>query len=196
MSKQKKNAAAAAAPPLVSIDEAAKLVAKADKGKATRAKRKELIKQGEAQKYAYAFKYADGRVVSIQTSAKVILALGLPLIAQETAIKMKGNSRGGGVHAEVVKSVLRKPLRYSLISRVQAKSKKYEREWKTISIPKDAKVLDILFSIKSWATKPEMVRINGQNILVKSPNGAAFKAAEAKAKNLAKSRAILPPSKG
>lgn len=196
MAKQKKNAVAASAPALVSIEEAGKLVAKGEKAKATKSRRKELVKQGEAQKYAYAFKYADGRIVSVAASAKAILALGLPLIAQDTAIKMKGNSRGGGVHAEVVRSVLGKPLRYSLISRVQAKSKKYEREWKTISVPKDAKVLDILFSITGWSTKPEMVRINDQNILVKSPNGAAFKAAEAKAKNLAKSKAAIPSIKG
>lgn len=195
MAKKKNNPTAASAPAVLSAEEAAKLVAKADKGKAVRAKRKELVKQGEAQEYAYAFKYADGRIVSVSASAKAILALGLPLIAQDTVIKMKGNSRGGGVHAEVVKSVLGKPLRYSLISRVQAKSKKYQREWRTIAIPKEAKVLDILFAITTWATKPEMVRINGQNILVKAPNGAAFKAAEAKTKSLAKARAILPPSK-
>ena len=176
---------------LISIEEAAKLTNK-QKSKATRAKRKELIKQGEAQKYAYAFKYANGRIVSIKTSAKAILALGLPLIALETEIKLKKNSIGGGQHAEVVKSVLSKPLRYSLISRVGGPKKKYRREWKTIPVPKDATVMDILFSIKNWATKPEMVRINGQNVLTKTPSGAAFKAAEAKAKNLAKTKAIAP----
>ncbi len=180
---------------LLSLEDAARKVALAKKSKIVRAKRKELIKQGEAQKYAYAFKYADGRVVSINASAKAILALGLPLIAQETTIKLKKNSIGSGQHAEVVRSVLGKPFKYSLISRVDGKSKKYKREWKTISIPKDAQVLDILNSIKTWSNKPEMVRINNQNVLIKAPNGAAFKAAEAKAKSLAKTKALLPSGK-
>jgi hypothetical protein len=180
---------------LLDLEEAARKVSASKKQKETRAKRKELIKQGEAQKYAYAFKYADGRVVSIKTNAKAILALGLPLISQDTAIKTKKNSRGSGEHAEVVRSVLQKPLRYSLISRVNKKTKKYEREWRTIAIPKDAKLLDILANIKQWATKPEMVRINNENILVKSPTGAAFKAAAAKTKAFAKVKALLPPTK-
>jgi hypothetical protein len=180
---------------LLNLEEAAKQVSKKEKSKAVRAKRKELVKQGEAQKYAYAFKYADGRVVSVQSSAKAILALGLPLIAQDTAIKTKKNSIGGGEHAEVVRSVLGMPFRYSLISRVNPKTKKYQREWRTISVPKDAKVLDILSNIKSWGVKPEMVRINNQNILVKPPTGAAFKAAEAKTKALAKAKTLIPAGK-
>jgi hypothetical protein len=179
---------------LLSLEEAAKRQ-KESKGKTVRAARKLLVKQGEAQKYAYAFKYVEGRIVTVETSAKAILALGLPVIAQDSAIKTKKNSRGGGVHAEVVRTVLGKPLRYSLISRVNQKTKKYQREWKTISIPKDAKVLDILFNIKNWTIKPEMVRINGQNVLTKAPKGAAFRAAEQKAKALAKAKALLPPSK-
>jgi hypothetical protein len=180
---------------LLSIDEAVSAQKSKSNSKRTKEKQKALAKQGEQQEYAYAFKYIDGRVVTVAASAKAILALGLPVIMQDSAIKMKKNSRGSGVHAEVVRTVLSKPLRYSLVSRVNQKTKKYTREWNTIAIPKDAKVLDILSNITNWSVKPEMVRINGQNILTKEPKGAAFRAASRKAKNLAKTKALLPAKK-
>lgn len=178
----------------ISLEQAALLEKKYAKGKAARTRQKALVKQGEAQEYAYMFKFVDGRIATVASSAKAILALGLPVIMQDSAIKMKRNSRGGGVHAEVVRQVLQKPLRYSLISRVNPKTKKYQREWKTIAVPKSAKILDVLLNIKSWAVKPEMIRFNDQNILVKSPRGAAFQAAEKKAKTLAKAKALIPPT--
>ena len=157
-------------------------------------KQKELQLAGAKNFDGYIFNYApsrrypNGHNVIVPSKIETLQKLGLNLATINNSMYSTLTGK-----TKKYKEVVIKPMRYSFISRKKPGTTKgkatgdtYRREWKTVAIPKDARVADILKFVATWAKKPEAIEINGESLLMKVPKNAAYqglKPRSAKAKS-------------
>ena len=145
-------------------------------------KQKELTVGGANNFDGYIFNYAptkrypNGYNVIVPTKVKALQQLGLTLATASNSFYSTLNGK-----TNKYKEVVIKPMRYSFITRKKPGSSTgkqagtaYRREWKTVAIPKNARIADILKFVSTWSKKPEAIEINGEALLMKIPESAAY----------------------
>jgi hypothetical protein len=138
--------------------------------------------------YAPSRRYPNGHNVIVPTKIAALQNLGLILATVNNSMYSTLTGK-----TKKYQEVVVKPMRYSFTTRKKPGStggsksgSAYRREWRTVSIPKNARLSDILRFVGTWSKKPEAIEINGESLLMKIPKNAAYqglKPRSAKAKS-------------
>jgi hypothetical protein len=178
----------------LSIEQAAsELKRKTNKDK-VRQQRKKVLKEGGALKLPTTFFYANGRTAYVLVATDSVRELKIPYMTINNAIVINGNGTPEATIG-IKKRVKTMPFYYSFSSKIVkgtrrkpgGKNKvaysKYSRVWRSIAVPADATVADLINNVTKWGAKPEMIRIGSSQIVTRDAlkNIALFKP---KAKNI------------
>lgn len=152
----------------VSLEQAAKAAEtkKAANRKKNQVTRSKALKEGDRLQLPCIFEHANGKATEILVKTSVVRTLGLYVVTDQNGLRVAGS------HVEVLEPGKTKLFHFSFGSKIVKRkikgktTEKYARVWQSMSVPDNATQVDLLFFMKTWSKRPEIIRIGKAQLVV------------------------------